>query len=142
MTPHVLARCAMPPSLSEFEMSVRRAPRRAKVLIMLSSLSESGPHALARACGIETRRLHAIMHGRPPSYSEALALVPLGLAVELRTQRGHRIYAITERGRKKARQLTARSARRAVARAVPGHLPPGPDAVVPFPTPLSPSPRE
>lgn len=84
---------------------------------MLSSLTEAGPHALAQACRIETKRLHWIMHGHPPQYSEVLALIPLGLAAERRTQSGRRYYAITDQGRKKARQLTARTARRAIARA-------------------------
>jgi predicted transcriptional regulator with HTH domain len=85
------------------------------VLVMLASLSEATPRALAQACGIDTQRLRWIMEGHEGVYSEDLALIPLGLA-EIREIRGRKVYAITDAGRRKARQLTARKARRAIAR--------------------------
>lgn len=122
----------MPPTLAELELSMRRAPKRREVLIMLASLTEAKPLALAKACGIDARRLLQIMHGDWPQYRTELSLIPLGLAEEIRTPNG-KVYRITERGRKKARQLAARSVRKAVARrAVQEHLrgqrPAGPTA--------------
>jgi predicted transcriptional regulator with HTH domain len=109
----------MPPTPAEFELSLRRAPRRRQVLVMLSSLSEATPRALAQACGIDPQRLRWILYGHPPKYSVELAFVPLGLVEERRTRSGRAYYAITDKGRRKARQITARSARKAAARLQP-----------------------
>lgn len=101
---------------------MRRAPKRRHVLIMLASLTEAKPLALANACGVDARRLRQIMHGDWPQYRVELSLIPLGLAEEIGTPNG-KVYRITDRGRRKARQLTARSVRKAVARrAVREHL--------------------
>lgn len=89
---------------------------------MLASLTEAFPRALAQAVGIDATRLRWVMHGREPYYRTSLALVPLGL-VEQRLTRNGVVYAVTERGRRKARQLTARSARRAAARALARSVP-------------------
>lgn len=117
----------MHPTGWEAEKSIRRAPARARVLLMLASLGEAHPRALAAAAGVDATRLEWIMRGHPPEYSEELALLTLGLAREIRTKAG-RAFEITTRGRKKARQLTARAARKAARRAAEraGAAPPAP----------------
>jgi predicted transcriptional regulator with HTH domain len=102
--------------LAEFELSMRRSRKRFEVLIMLASLTESTPRALAQACGLDSQRLKWIMEGDGEHYSVELALVTLGLA-EVRLAGDRKVYAVTERGRRKARQLTARMARKAIGRA-------------------------
>jgi len=83
---------------------------------MLASLTEATPRALAQSCGIDAQRLFGIMFGDGEKYSEELALVKLGLAELIIRDGRRRVYLITDRGRRKARQLTARVARRAIAR--------------------------
>lgn len=95
---------------------MRRSRRRRQVFLMLASLTESTPTALAKACGIDATRLKWIMFGKWPYYAEETAPIPMGLAVLLETTSGRKIYRITPRGMKKARQLTARVVRKAVAR--------------------------
>lgn len=95
---------------------MRRSPRRRQVLLMLASLTEATPTALAKACGIDATRLKWIMFGKWPYYSTDTAPIPMGLAVLDETNARRKIYRITARRRKKARQLTARSVRKAVAR--------------------------
>ena len=102
--------------LAEAELSLRRSRVRTRVLLMLASLRESPPRALAQACGLDPSRLRWAMRGRAPYYREGLSLVALGLAEELATPAG-RMYVVPERGRRKARQITSRVARRAAARA-------------------------
>jgi predicted transcriptional regulator with HTH domain len=107
---------------ADLELSMRRSPKRRLVLLMLSSLSESRPLALAKACGVDAQRLAWIMHGRWPYYRPELSLVALGLAEDVETSTG-RVYRITQRGRRKSRQLTARQVRKEVARrAVQEHV--------------------
>lgn len=95
---------------AEIEKSFRRSYLRVAVLMMLNSLSEATPRALAMAVGIDGERLHQIMFGGG-SYREALALVVLGLVEIVETPNG-KIYQITAKGRRKARQLAARNVRR------------------------------
>lgn len=95
---------------AEIEKSFRRSYLRVAVLMMLNSLSEATPRALAMAVGIDGERLHQIMFGGG-SYREALALVVLGLVEIVETPNG-KIYRITAKGRRKARQLAARNVRR------------------------------
>jgi hypothetical protein len=83
----------------------------------LSSLGEAFPRQLAAMLDISADRLRAVMHGKPPDYSEEFALVTLGLVEERLTRHG-RVYAITTAGRRKARQLAAREIRRERARMV------------------------
>jgi predicted transcriptional regulator with HTH domain len=101
--------------LAEFELSMRRSRKRREVLIMLASLTEATPRALAHACGVNEGRLLDLMQGGG-QHSVELSLLVLGLAEARLTPRGTRIYMITDRGRRKARQLTAREARKAIAR--------------------------
>lgn len=96
---------------AETEMCVLRSRLRRNALIMLCSLSEAYPRQLARAIGVDSTRLKWIMYGRPPFYDPDLSLVPLGLAEEVRTDVGRK-FVITEKGRRKARQLTSRWTRR------------------------------
>lgn len=98
-------------SPAAYERSTVRSDLRLRALIMLASLGEAFPNQLARALGIPIVRLNAVMFGDPPDYSVLLALLPLGL-VEVRDTPHGKVFAITERGRKKARQLTSRWARR------------------------------
>lgn len=95
---------------AEIEKSFRRSYLRVAVLMMLNSLSESTPRALAMAVGIDGDRLHQIMFGGG-SYAEGLALVALGLVEVIETPNG-KIYRITTKGRRKSRQLAARNVRR------------------------------
>lgn len=104
-----------PARSAEVELSIHRSRVRQRVLMTLSSWSEATPRALAFACGINTQRLAWIMHGHWPAYRVELALIRLGLAEEIHTPNG-RVYAITARGRKKARQLSARFTRSAKRR--------------------------
>ena len=83
--------------------------------MMTSSLGEAFPRQLARAVGVDTSRLHALMHGDGVAYAKDLSLVALGM-VELRETPHGRVYAITASGRRKARQLSAREVRRERAR--------------------------
>jgi len=101
--------------LAELELSMRRSRKRREVLVMLASLTESAPRALAQACGVNEGRLLEIMQGGG-QYSADLSLLFLGLAEARLTPRGTRIYTITDRGRRKARQLTKRDARKAIAK--------------------------
>lgn len=96
----------MDPTGADAELAIRRSRVRMRTLLILSSLSEAYPNQLARACGISASRLYAIMHGRLPGYRPELGLVTLRLAQEILTPNG-RIYAITARGRRKARSLTS-----------------------------------
>ncbi|HET6403844.1 MAG TPA: archaellum operon transcriptional activator EarA family protein [Candidatus Thermoplasmatota archaeon] len=130
----------MPRPVAAHERSVVRSSLRDRTLILLSSLSEAYPNQLAKALGTHVGRLRSVMQGDPADgYSRELALVPLGLVEERETRLG-RLYAITEKGRRKARQLTSRRARRARLRemeraqradvrpatpAAPGDRPPG-----------------
>lgn len=91
--------------------STRRCRNRQRALLLLSSMGEAFPAQLADALGVSTWALHGLMHGRLPYYSVDLALVPAGLAV-VRWGPGGRHYAITTRGRRKARSLAAGRARR------------------------------
>ncbi len=104
------------PTWAEIEKSFRRSYLRVAVLMMVNSLSETTPRALAMAVGIDGGRLHQIMFGGG-SYSETLALIALGL-VEVRETPNGRVYVITQRGRRKARQLAARNVRRIRVREV------------------------
>lgn len=100
-----------------WERSRVRSDLRDRALMMVASLGEAYPNQLAKALRIGTYRLHSVLHGRPrDGYSEPLALVRLGL-VEIRQTPIGPAYGITARGLRKARQLTARRARRAWARA-------------------------
>ena len=102
-------------SPAELELALRKSPKRRDVLMMLASLSEATPRALAAACGIDAGRLKMIMEGRPPYYAVERSWIPLGCA-EIRLTRNGRVYGITERGRKKARQIAARTVRNAAAK--------------------------
>ena len=55
--------------LADFELSMRRARKRMDVLLMLASLTECTPRALAQACGIDSQRLKWIMEGNGVQYS-------------------------------------------------------------------------
>lgn len=79
-------------------------------LILLSSLSEAYPNQLARGLNVSASRVRAVMHGRLPGYRPELSLIRLGLAQEILTPNG-RVYAITNRGRRKARSLTSEKRR-------------------------------
>lgn len=105
------------PTAAEIELSFRRSQLRRRVLIMLCSLSEATPRALALAAGVDAGRLRQALHGKLPFYRPELSLVVLGLVEVVETANG-RVLRITERGRRKARQLTARVARRAEVRAM------------------------
>lgn len=120
---------------SDAELSLHRSRNRQRVLLMLSSLSEARPRQLARAVGIDCQRLKWMMHGHLPEYSEALSLIGLGLVREERDANGGRRYVITERGRRKARSLTSRGARRAEWRAWRARRAEVPDRAVPTPEP-------
>lgn len=102
--------------LAEAELSLRRSRVTTRVLLMLASLQEASPRALAQACAVDPSRLRWVMRGRPPYYRTSLSLLDLGLAEEVRTPNG-RVYVVTGRGRRKARQITSRIARRAARRA-------------------------
>lgn len=102
-------------SPAELELALRKSPKRRDVLLMLASLSEATPRALAAACGMDAGRLKMIMEGRPPYYAVERSWIPLGCA-EVRLTPNGRVYCITERGRKKARQISARSVRNAAAK--------------------------
>lgn len=127
MKPATPIRGSMYPTIADFERSVRRAPARERVLVTLSSLTITYRGPLARAAGVSWSQLEGVLFGSPPKYSEALSLVALGLARAVDTPGGLAIE-ITERGRRKARQLTARKvrvvARREAMRKVFDHLPP------------------
>lgn len=103
---------AQRPTLAEIEMSFRRSRIRLRVLLTLASLSEASPRALAQACGIDATRLRWVMEGYAPFYRPELSMVALGLAERVVTP-SSRIWRITNAGRRKARQLTSRLARRA-----------------------------
>jgi predicted transcriptional regulator with HTH domain len=94
------------------ERCLARSRLRRRAMILLSSLGEAYPRQLAKAVGIDCGRLKELMHGRPPRYSVEDALITAGLAVERTDVFQRRYYAITSRGRRKARSLTKRSARR------------------------------
>lgn len=96
---------------AEAERAFRRCPARARAVIMLSSLTEAYPRQLAQAIHVDASRLRAIMEGSPPHYSVPRSPVALGLATILPTSHGQK-YVITEKGRRKARMLTARAQRR------------------------------
>lgn len=96
----------MEPIANETWKSFVRSPRRKRLLILLSSLGEAYLGQLARLLGAPPHRVKALLHGRPPSYSEDLSLVELGLARERWTAQG-RAYEITPKGRRKARSLAA-----------------------------------
>lgn len=106
----------MEPISYEFERCIRKSKHRRNCLLMLSSLTEAYPAQLARATGIDRFLLEAIMRGALPRYSEELSLIAQGLAEERFNPRGERYYLITGRGRRKARSLAARYARRGGAR--------------------------
>lgn len=95
---------------AEIEKAFRRSYLRVAVLMMLNSLSEATPRALAMAVGIDGKRLHEIMFGGG-SYAEGLALVGLGLVEVVETPNG-KVYRVTPKGRRKSRQLAARNVRR------------------------------
>lgn len=100
---------------ADFELSIRRARNRRNVLVTLASLSLTYRGPLAQAAGVSHSQLMGILYGSPGTYRTELALVPLGLAREVPGPNGVAIE-ITERGRRKARQLTARSVREDVKR--------------------------
>ena len=107
----------MDPSPAAHERSVVRSSLRDRALILTASLGEASPNQLAKALGTHVSRLRSLMHGDPADgYSVELALIELGL-VEARETRLGEVYAITTKGRRKARQLTSRRARRARRRA-------------------------
>lgn len=95
--------------------SIRRSSLRDRATILLSSLGEAHPRFLAQALGVDQTRLKEIMHGNPPWYSVELAPITLGHAVLDMTAAG-RVYRITSRGRKRARQLTSARVRDAAGR--------------------------
>lgn len=103
----------MNPAISPaaWERCIERSRLRRRALILTSSLSEAFPRQLAKALGVDSGRLRALMHGGPPDYAEALGLVTLGLVAQRETPHGS-VYTITDLGRRKARQLTARETRR------------------------------
>lgn len=105
----------MQPNFADFEQSIRRAPARARVLLMMASLSISYPTALAKAASVDHTQLMGILYGAPPKYSEKRALVVLRLVAEIWGPNG-RAFEITERGRRKARQIAARGVRQEVRR--------------------------
>lgn len=101
---------------------MRRSTKREQVVVMLSSLGGSTRRAPAQACGVSTSRLAEILYGGTPSYSKERAPITLGLVDDITTDSGRSILRITERGRRKARQLTSRKVRRAAARRVAREL--------------------
>lgn len=98
----------MHPTGADSERSVRRSRVRMRVLLTLSSLGEAYPRQLAKATGIDTTRLQWILRGHLPQYNPALSLLALGLVRERATSSG-RVYECTNKGRRKARSLTARA---------------------------------
>lgn len=106
----------MQPLSAAFERSLERSYLRLRVLTMLSSLGEAYARQLAKACGIDCWRLNQILFGDDGSYSTEFSLIGVGLADFENTPRG-KVYRITGPGRRKARQLAARAARRDVFRA-------------------------
>lgn len=106
----------MQPTWAEIEKSFRRSYLRVMVLMMLNSLSEATPRALAMTVGIDGGRLEQILFGGG-SYRKELSLVSLGLVEVIETVNG-RVYRITAKGRKKARQVAARNVRRVRMREV------------------------
>lgn len=124
---------------ADFELSIRRSRNRRNVLLALASLSLTYRGPLAQAAGVSFSQLMGVLYGSPGTYRPGLALVPLGLAREVPGPNG-RAIEITERGRRKARQLTARSVRegvkrRAVKREVYGQVEAMPTAPGPSPAP-------
>lgn len=95
--------------------STRRSRKREDALLMLSSLGEAHPRFLARAIDVDTSRLYEIMQGRPPRYKVELSPLAMGLAT-LEDSPAGRVFRITNRGRKRARQLAAARARDAAAK--------------------------
>jgi predicted transcriptional regulator with HTH domain len=98
----------MHPTGAESERSVRRSRARMRVLILLSSLGEAYPRQLAKATGLDATRLKWILHGHLPQYKPELSLIPLGLVRERASGTG-KVYECTNKGRRKARSLTARA---------------------------------
>lgn len=74
---------------------------------MFNSLGEGYPRQLARALGVDPTRVRWMLHGKPPYYSVELSLLAQGLVEEVKTNSG-RVYAITTRGRRKARSIARR----------------------------------
>ena len=94
---------------------MRRCRKREDAVLMLSSLGEAHPRFLARAIDVDPVRLRRIMSGHPPEYRIELSPISLGLATLVQTPTGM-VYRITERGRKRARQLASAKVRDAAAR--------------------------
>lgn len=95
--------------------AVLRSTKREHAIVLLCSLGEAHPRALARSLGVDIARLHEIMQGKPPRYRVELSPIALGLAVLEATPAG-KVYRITNRGRKRARQLTSARVREGAAR--------------------------
>ncbi len=94
------------------ERCLTRSRLRRRALIMLSSLGEAYPRQLAKAIGIDCGRLKDLMHGRPPRYSVEDALITVELAERKTDAHERHYYAITTRGRRKARSILKRGERR------------------------------
>lgn len=101
----------MDPVPASAERSTRRSRNRTAILLALASLGEAYAGQLARMTGIAHFRVKACLVGAPPDYRVELALVHLGLARVVDTDHG-RYYAITSKGLRKARSITAARARR------------------------------
>lgn len=99
---------ASPPIPAVAERCIRRSRVRFKVLMMLASLGEAYLGQLARAVGVEPKRVRAVMFGAGEDYRAELSLVALGLA-SVRDEPNGRVYRITPRGLRKARSLAKRA---------------------------------
>ncbi len=89
------------------ERSLRRSRIRRGVLISLCSLGEAFIGQLAGALAVDRKYVRAALLGHEPKFSTEFSLVALGLAEAIETPAG-RVFRITPRGRRKARQWTSR----------------------------------
>jgi len=122
----------MEPIPNETWRSCIRSGHRKRALLIFSSLGEAYVGQIARILGIPHSRVMAVLYGDPPAYSPELGLVTLGLVEERRTVKGGRAFAITSKGRRKARSIVAGKARRGARDAVaaaPAPAAPPPSAV-------------
>ena len=101
----------MEPLSLDSARSLARSRHRLRLLLAISSLGEAYLNQLAKHTGLSATRVRWLLYGRPPYYREDLSLVGLGLVREVNGARG-RSFAITPRGRRKARSVAAAWARR------------------------------
>lgn len=91
-------------TLLDIARSLRRSHGRRRVLLALHELERATLAQLAEHARMETKRVHAVLHGQLPGFRPELSLLALGLATTEHAVEGAS-YAITARGQLMVKSL-------------------------------------